>query len=1356
MSAKTGPSAHAQPAPSELRAFLDAYLPATVLSRLGGDIPPELGLYRAEALLELDRLHEAQACLESIISNLMGEQLAEAERLRSIMYLRAGRVDAAILVALHAASITKDVDLKAAALGWSAVGLVQKGCLGMAEKQLREAIEMAPNASRLLQAQARMYLEVDRRLEARDIYTRMRSQPQTWAQVHGTWGCSQLAYLLGDFDEANRLAEEALLVSKEIITPLFVQGKIALASEDHEKLAGMVALLKERSLLAESLGDWQSELDWMLCRRGRSGRRKRLPAFPTLVQRKDFCGPAVVELVIRYWQGRAAYSNDYIAEQIMFPQVGTPIYRMREFFHLVGFETVRAWAPVEKLKALIDAGFPVIIQEEFSNTAHVAVVIGYDEEAKSIELQDPMTHIVTRTTEQELKRLRWIYRDGALIAYPRGRGHEKTLQAMGIYDNLALVWCDQAILALDQNRFQAAIEQAEKAVRKKPELPLGWVMLCHAKLENWKQSSFTRKTSANGLSRRLSQQVEGMADDRRASFYISLEQAGSQYTGEGFVFQFEGSGALLDHNLPQALSAFQRAIEKSPQNARNYANLAEVYFGTREFEKAYEAASQAIEHDPGLPAANIWMARTLAALNGEQADHYSRMAIELNPDGWMAHLALAEALFQEDRFQDARQEVEVAFTLSPGQREVAVLRAVLFEKMGEPVRGAEELQSILEEGETLEPVYQYRVYQALARIAFEGGLFVEAIEYLSRLLRISESDAWGLQLLAAARFEESLQRNEILSDQALAELLQAYEKAIQANHGDIRVIRDYLRYLEAFAEVKVCLTVMSRLRHEYPENGNIWFWTGDLLLRSGNIEAAARAMVKALGRPDGVRNRDELFEAARLILQTQGLEKAEAILLGKSVPEGGSPVVERQRALGLALASSTERDLDRARELLLFALSANPGDALVMLRLGDISPGEGDRELCYRRALELSPDWAFARANLANYLVGQGREKEAYEFTAGHAHENLEMMSVHGRVLLGLGHFEEAASVLGQAIQLSEIDNPILYQDLWLALLRGGNAKAALKTARKGLKLFGGEWFVRVAESYRLTGQLDEAEAVLSRGMRKGLNQVDLLKAEYEIAWMRKDDDTARQVLEELLLVEAEPTGDGKLGWAQERYLLLLVNCSELDQARRFLEQKELSAEGWGEAAWAIALSDASELTLELAERALAIDPEQYRGLFAKAEAAGRLGREEEAWRVIEVLRGAYPEDHYAYEKIALRLAAERELVKAFEFADRSVELGVFCPYAWATRGLVHFLTGRPAEAYADLQTGWNRADALRRERLVYYWWLLAELQGDTALAEQRKSQAIEEARTASAVGVLDAIETELADQLAAKDFPYG
>ena len=54
-------------------------------------------------------------------------------------------------------------------------------------------------------------------------------------------------------------------------------------------------------------------------------------SFPTLVQRRDYCGPSTVELVLRYWRGGPELSNDQIAESVKFPQSGTPVYRIREF-----------------------------------------------------------------------------------------------------------------------------------------------------------------------------------------------------------------------------------------------------------------------------------------------------------------------------------------------------------------------------------------------------------------------------------------------------------------------------------------------------------------------------------------------------------------------------------------------------------------------------------------------------------------------------------------------------------------------------------------------------------------------------------------------------------------------------------------------------------------------------------------------------------------------------------------------------------------------------------------------------------------------------------------------------------------
>src|SRR6185369_3225652 len=109
-----------------------------------------------------------------------------------------------------------------------------------------------------------------------------------------------------------------------------------------------------------------------------------LVAFPTTIQRRDHCGPSTIELVLRYWKGGLDLSNDQIAQMVKFPHSGTPVYKMREFFHLVGFDTLRCQIALDQLKQLIDAGYPLIVEEEFSNSSHVSVVIGYDDTAATV------------------------------------------------------------------------------------------------------------------------------------------------------------------------------------------------------------------------------------------------------------------------------------------------------------------------------------------------------------------------------------------------------------------------------------------------------------------------------------------------------------------------------------------------------------------------------------------------------------------------------------------------------------------------------------------------------------------------------------------------------------------------------------------------------------------------------------------------------------------------------------------------------------------------------------------------------------------------------------------------------------
>ena len=1349
MTLGTGGARRITPTSLELRRLLDLNKPASVLSAIEGETRSGLGVYRSEALLELDRLKEAFSVLDPLVESLRGEQRAEAERLRAMILLRMGRVDDSILSALRAADGGRDGVGRAAALAWSAAGLQVKGCWKMAEANLREAIELAPNAPRVLMAQARVRLEADLRIEAREVYERMVQLNSTWAQVHGLWGCSYVAYLLGEFDEAAGKAQAAMQSSDEVVFPLFMLGRVALAREDEGLMASVLGELEKRSPMAESLPAWQAELESLILRKkdDGSGRRKRLEAFPTLMQRRNYCGPSTVELVMRYWKGGAGFTNDQIAAKVKIAQSGTPIYRMREFFHLAGFDTVRTLIPPEKLKVLIDEGFPVIVQEEFSNTAHVAVVIGYDEKAEIIELQDPMTHVVTHTPVEELNELRQIYLDGGLVAFPRGSGLEKSLRRMSLFDQPALVWCDQAVLELDQNRFEEAISQAGKAVKKLPALGLAWVMLLHAKLERWKRVRNLRKPPVKGLAAQMYHPGGDQTGEERESFYASLAGAKKFHPQAEFIFQFEGSAALLDQDYAGALAGFQHAVEIDAQDARNYASLAECYYALREFEKAGDSALQALEHSPGLPAANAWTARALAALGRKNAAHYARMAMDLSPDWWVAHQALAEAFLQENQLLEARREVDQALSLSPAQPEAEVLRGLVLKLMGESGEAAEVMQAVLGKP-FLHPVTIYQANQTLTEISFEAGFFADALAYAQELLKLKADDRWGMQLAAAAHCEMVLNQPGNLDEVKLEALQQEYELAIQLNQGETGIIRNYLGYLEALGGISSSLAALQKLRASYPESGNLCFLQGSLLSRAGDREAAFGCMLEALTMPDGLTNRDELDEAVTIILERGGLEQAEMSLLQEPVPEGGASKLERQRSLGLALVRQPEHYGERARELLLMTLAEHPEDAEVTLRLGDVSLTEADREKCYRQALLLAPNWPFARSHLAMFLVENGREIEALEFTAGHEQELLRMMTAHGRALFSAGYYEEAVSTFEQAVELDGLQDVSLLVNLWMAQVRNGLYKTALKTARLGIRQFSNDprWYVRAGTALRELGRFDEARRALEKALRKGLSQEEALRAEYEIAWVEKDHETALQVIEELISLLDEQEGGGKLRWAERQYLHLLAVMGRSHEVRQFIDRETLSAEGWGEAAWAILESDENELLLELAEKALAFDPSQYRGLFARAEALSRLGREEEAQAAFQRLLDEHPEEHSAYEKLALKLADNGELEKALEYAERGVELGTFCPTAWATRGLLQALSGSMEAALDDLQTGWRRADQQRGKNQAYFWWLLAALEGEVELAGERKYQAFQEIQTELDRRIVRLIERMLAD----------
>jgi tetratricopeptide (TPR) repeat protein len=174
-----------------------------------------------------------------------------------------------------------------------------------------------------------------------------------------------------------------------------------------------------------------------------------------------------------------------------------------------------------------------------------------------------------------------------------------------------------------------------------------------------------------------------------------------------------------------------------------------------------------------------------------------------------------------------------------------------------------------------------------------------------------------------------------------------------------------------------------------------------------------------------------------------------------------------------------------------------------------------------------------------------------------------------------------------------------------------------------------------------------------------------------------------------------------------------------------------LDATGWANAAWEAFMAGEFALCAEFAARALALEPRHFLGLYMRLEALFGLGQEAEALAACEELRQAHPTAHNAYEKLALLRALEQKLDEARPLAERAVELGSFCPTAWAAQGYVYFLAGRRDDAQASLEAAWKRADLDRRRSSNIYWWLLSFLRADAPeTVAARRQQAASEAKT--------------------------
>ncbi|MBX3247144.1 MAG: tetratricopeptide repeat protein [Myxococcales bacterium] len=561
---------------------------------------------------------------------------------------RATPVDEVLLAlepALAAARGATPHDLLARAHAARVAAYVKRRCRPLAEAALAEARGLASHPAIELAA-GDLALAFDDRDEARACYERAHALDADAAPAR--LALANLHYVLGDFAACARWLEPLTHVSgadgarawrllaashaardaHEAEAEAWHRVIVCAPSSDarlHDRLSLALAHAKggERAAALEALrAVWRDDPESPAGRYARArvehlerspdAPSRRLPAFPTTAQRWNYCGPAVLELCFRYLA--IEMRQEEIADAVK-REHGTPMFEIAAFLRRHGLVARRIAATPERLRAAIDLGVPVIVQEEYSTTSHVAVITGYDSALGVFFAADPATHRPTIKPFEWTERAGDLFGNGGLVVLGRDDDAETQARcaaadAAGLVDEPHLELLDRAselrprVSGGDGHEEAAAeevIQLCDEALAIDASFKLAWHHRTWARLDLYARH---RSPASQG------------------ALLTDLYLVRSRFPQDEWPHQLHGRFLHEERRYYEAFVAYFEAWRRDPDDARDLEGMGEAMWLAGNLEAAEKYLLDAIAAEPHHPRA----IETLAGV-------YTRQLLDVDGSG---------------------------------------------------------------------------------------------------------------------------------------------------------------------------------------------------------------------------------------------------------------------------------------------------------------------------------------------------------------------------------------------------------------------------------------------------------------------------------------------------------------------------------------------------------------------------------------------------------------------------------------------------------------------------------------------------------------------------------------------------
>lgn len=940
-----------------------------------------------------------------------------------------------------------------------------------------------------------------------------------WAEVAATYADIRAASPKSDFSEGDELAH-AMAVYRS--------GDFDGAIKAFDKLVNDADDVRERRI-----ADAKKVLQKLSRPGARELPKKRLYAFPSVAQLRNHCGPASCELYLRFF-GITAEQIE-IARAIKFPDGGTPVYRMRSYLEQAGFVARRIEAELPRLRALIDRNVPIILEEDYSSSRHVAVAIGYDDARGILEVQDPMTHAVRETTYEELEKIQAFSNAGALVAVPASRPDlVKALDEAGAIDCEYISLVDRAWALYDEENFELADKLVQNSLSIRRDYELAWIY------------QFQRAMREVGKT---------PTAENRVKLHRIVAEAQAIWPDDEWPQTLAGDVAYSENRYGEALSAFERARDRDPNDPANWSKIADCQLAMGNYDAAKSALISCLARDPS----HLRATENLAFIYAEQnelarATMLNDVGLTERPKNPFNHGVHRTIAMARRNLLAAVKDWERIKELDPPR---AARNLISHIRVLCKLRRFDEAEKLCREGAAGEGDLKTDCTIELGYVFYKAGAWTKAIAAADDLERADHTSC----IAPAQRGAAKLGMGDFEGGMAdLDEALKRFPALSWALHkkGRALVQKDSQRALG-------CLATAVELSPDVAE------YRFDFAIALEEVRCSAASIQLRKAAETGDLEEDQLTRAGSLLVSMDGGRSAHNFFLSL---EQRFPADIGLRRAHVKLLLETVWMPSAGLDALVSVARLDANDPLGRLGRGVLliergMEDEAEGEKIARQAiadLEGSPATAklvFPRQLLATYLSNVADHQAVVDLLAKSSGDYIDARLRVG-ALAALGRFDEAEAVtvafeqkFGRNGQPSPSGAMLRFK---IANAKGDN-QAALEMARAAGKLQGervddgrlDDWEV---EQFKLLLAMDKIDEAVKFGLAQAGDGLSMGRLAYAAVGMRKLD-LARKLAEDTLRLDPrEAYGYWVLGRIAELE-------DKISEARNLYVKTGLAAPGW-------------------------------------------------------------------------------------------------------------------------------------------------------------------------------------------------